>query len=62
MKKIIVINGGPRKTINTAKLVEAFIKGAKSKSEDIEVKHIRLYDYDYKGCYSCLACKIKGSK
>jgi len=62
MKKIMIIDGGPRKTMNTAAMVEAFRKGAISASEEIEVKHIRLYDVDYKGCVSCLACKVKGSK
>ena len=62
MKKIIIIDGSPRKTMNTAKLVEAFLKGVKSISNEIETKHIRLYEYDYKGCYSCLACKVKESK
>lgn len=62
MKKIMIIDGGPRKTMNIAKLVESFMNGVKSVDEEIEVKHIRLYDYDYKGCYSCMACKLKGSK
>lgn len=26
---------------------------------NIEVKTIRLYDLDYKGCMSCMACKLK---
>ena len=49
MKKIILVDGGPRKTFNTA-----------SMSSDIEVKTIRLYGMDYKGCMSCMACKVKG--
>ena len=61
MKKIMVIDGGPRKTMNTAQMTEAFIEGAKSVSEEIEVKHVRLYDLDaYRGCMSCMACKVKG--
>lgn len=62
MKKIMVIDGGPRKNMNTAAMVEAFAKGAKSASEEMEVKHIRLYDLDYKGCVSCLSCQVKNSK
>ena len=31
-----------------------------SVSSDIEVKMVRLYSLDYKGCMSCMACKIKG--
>lgn len=60
MKKIIIIDGGPRKNMNTAKLLQKIAEGAKSVSNDIEVKTIRLYDLDYKGCMSCMACKLKG--
>lgn len=31
-----------------------------SVGNDIEVKTVRLYGIDYKGCMSCMACKIKG--
>lgn len=61
MKKIMIIDGGPRKTMNTAQMIEAFIEGVQQTSEDIEVKHVRLYDLDaYRGCMSCMACKVKG--
>ncbi|MBO7628145.1 MAG: flavodoxin family protein [Paludibacteraceae bacterium] len=60
MKKIIIIDGGPRKTFNTASMLKKVAEGANSVSEGIEVKSYRLYDLDYKGCMSCLACKIKG--
>ena len=61
MKKIMIIDGGPRKGMNTAQMVETFIEGAKSASDDIEVKHVRLYDLEpYRGCMSCMACKVKG--
>ena len=60
MKKIIIIDGGPRKNMNTAKLLQSFAEGAKSAGSNIEVKTIRLYDLDYKGCMSCMACKLKG--
>ena len=60
MKKIIIIDGGPRKSMNTAKLLQKFAEGAKSAGDDVEVKTIRLYDLDYKGCMSCMACKLKG--
>ena len=60
MKKIIIIDGGPRKTFNTASMLRSFAEGAASVSEEIEVKTVRLYDLDYKGCISCLACKLKG--
>ena len=60
MKKIIVIDGGPRKTFNTASMLQKFTEGAASVSSEIEVKTVRLYGLDYKGCMSCMACKIKG--
>ena len=60
MKKIMIIDGGPRKNFNTASMLQKFAEGAKSVSSEIEVKTVRLYDLDYKGCMSCMACKIKG--
>ena len=57
----MIIDGGPRKGMNTAQMIEAFIEGAKSASDDIEVMHVRLYDLEpYRGCMSCMACKVKG--
>ena len=60
MKKIMIIDGGPRKTFNTASMLQKFAEGAMSVSDQIEVMTVRLYDLDYKGCMSCMACKIKG--
>ena len=60
MKKIIIIDGGPRATFNTASMLQKFTEGASSVSHEIEVKTVRLYALDYKGCMSCMACKIKG--
>ena len=60
MKKIIIIDGGPRATFNTTSMLKKFAEGAGSVSNEIEVKTVRLYGLDYKGCMSCMACKIKG--
>ena len=60
MKKIIIIDGGPRKNFNTASMLQKFAEGASSVSDQIEVKTVRLYGLDYKGCMSCMACKVKG--
>ncbi len=60
MKKIIIIDGGPRRNMNTALMLQKFAEGAKSANEEIEIKSFRLYDLDYKGCMSCMACKVKG--
>ncbi len=62
MKKIVIIDGGPRKNMNTAAAIKAFAEGAEAFHEDIMVNIIRLYDIDYKGCISCLACKLKNSQ
>jgi len=55
--KIMIIDGGPRKDMNTAAMVQAFAEGAKEGGA--EVKVVRLYDIDYKGCRSCMACQLK---
>lgn len=62
MRKIVVIDGGPRKNMNTASVIKAFVSGAESVCDQIEVSVHRLYELDYKGCVSCLACKVKGSR
>ena len=56
----MIIDGGPRKNFNTASMLQKFAEGATSVSKEIEVKTIRLYALDYKGCMSCMACKVKG--
>ena len=56
-KKIIIIDGGPRKTFNTASMLQKLAEGAASVSNEIEVKTVRLYSLDYKGCMSCMTCK-----
>lgn len=58
--KIFAINGSPRKTWNTAKLLQETLKGAASRGAETELIH--LYDLDFKGCISCFACKLKGGK
>ncbi|MBQ9556418.1 MAG: flavodoxin family protein [Muribaculaceae bacterium] len=58
MKKIMIIDGGPRKNMNTAAMLGKVAEGASQAGA--EVKVVRLYDMNYKGCVSCLACKVKG--
>lgn len=60
MRKIIAINGSPRKKWNTATLLEHTLSGASSCDAETELVH--LYDLDFKGCTSCFACKLKGGK
>ena len=56
--KIIAVNGSPRKNWNTHILLENALNGAKELGAETEL--INLYDYNYKGCTSCFACKRKG--
>lgn len=60
MKKIMIIDGGPRKKMNTAAVVQAFVEGAREGGADVKV--VRLYDIDYKGCRSCMACQLKDKR
>jgi multimeric flavodoxin WrbA len=60
MKKVMIIDGGPRRNMNTAQMLQKVAEGISSIGKDIEVKTVRLYDLGYKGCMSCMACKVKG--
>ncbi len=59
MKKVIVLNGSPRKNFNTAKLLKEAQKGAESVGAEVE--YFNLYEYNFLGCRSCFACQRKGS-
>ena len=56
----MIIDGGPRINMNTASMVAAFVEGVHE--EGGEAKVVRLYDIDYKGCRSCMACHLKGQR
>ncbi|MBQ7195800.1 MAG: NAD(P)H-dependent oxidoreductase [Synergistaceae bacterium] len=58
--KALFINGSPRKNFNTSKMLESAMKGATEAGAETELIH--LYDFNFKGCVSCFACKIKNSK
>ncbi len=58
--KVIAINGSPRKKWNTATLLEKALEGATSEGAETEIIH--LYDFNFKGCTSCFACKLKDGK
>jgi len=58
--KLIGINGSPRKKWNTHILLERCLEGAKETGAEAEL--LNLYDINFKGCTSCFACKLKGSK
>ncbi|MBQ7569223.1 flavodoxin family protein [bacterium] len=56
----LFINGGPRKNWTTVKMLESAMKGARDAGAETELVH--LFDYEYSGCRSCFACKLKNSK
>lgn len=58
--QVYILNGSPRKNWNTAKMCESFKKGVTDAELTAEV--INLYDLNYKGCYSCFACKLRNGK
>ncbi|MBR0203987.1 MAG: flavodoxin family protein, partial [Synergistaceae bacterium] len=58
--KALFINASPRKNWNTHKMLESSMKGAGDAGA--ETKLIHLYDYNFKGCVSCFACKLKNAK
>lgn len=58
--KALFVNGSPRKNWTTAMMLGSAMKGAAEAGADTELLH--LYDYDFKGCKSCFACKLKDAK
>lgn len=62
MKKIIAINGSPRKNFSTHELLEHALVGAKSVGADVETELVNLYDLNFNGCTSCFECKKKFGK
>lgn len=58
--KVLAINGSPRKNWNTQQILEKALEGARTVGAETNL--IQLYDIEFKGCVSCLACKIKNSK
>lgn len=58
--KVIAINGSARKDMNTATLLQQALDGAAAQGAETEMVH--LFDIKYKGCVSCLACKLKNAR
>ena len=56
----ILLNASPRKNWNTAKMLQSARKGAESVGAATE--YVDLYDLQYTGCRSCMACKRKGAQ
>ena len=55
--KVIAINGSPRKGWNTDTLLKKALDGAVSAGAETEM--VYLYDLKFRGCVSCMACKLK---
>ena len=55
--KVIAINGSPRKGWNTDTLLKKALEGAASAGAETEM--VYLYDLKFRGCVSCLACKLQ---
>ena len=60
MKNIVILNASPHKDKNTATLLKEAQRGAEAAGA--EVQYVNLVELDYKGCYSCFACKRTGNK
>ena len=58
--KVMAFNGSPRKTWNTAMLLEKALAGATAQGAETTLVH--LYDLEYQGCKSCFGCKTKSGK
>ena len=55
--KVIAINGSPRKNWNTDTLLKNALDGAASAGAATEM--VYLYDLKFRGCVSCLGCKLR---
>ena len=60
MKKILILNGSPRKNGKTASLVKAFSEGATSAGN--EVKEMYIQGMHIGGCLACEACSRNGGR
>jgi len=60
--KIVILNSSPRKNGNTAKLCDAFCEGVEATATTPDITTIFLNGLNFKGCQSCFACKLRGSK
>ena len=58
--KTVIINASPRKKWNTGRMLREAERGAQVAGSETE--YIDLYDLDFTGCRSYLACKRKGAE
>ena len=58
MKKILILNGSPRKNGKTASLIKAFTEGAESAGN--EIKELYITGMKIGGCLACEGCQRNG--
>ncbi len=56
-KKILILNGSPKKNGNTATLVNWFVEAARLKGAEVEVVNTAFLKYRSNGCISCRKCQ-----
>ena len=56
--KTVVINAGPKRRDNNAKLMKSAAEGAEMAGADVD--YIDLYSLDLRGCMNCAICKQDG--
>jgi multimeric flavodoxin WrbA len=56
-KKVIIIEGSPRKDGNTSVLVRSFSEGAEEAGAEVELVWTSSLKYAVNGCTSCYGCK-----
>jgi multimeric flavodoxin WrbA len=59
LKKVVMVNGSPRKSGGTSAVFEALREGIESAG--VEVREYRLNDLNFHGCQGCMGCKRTGS-
>ena len=55
------INGSPRKTHNTATILNKALEGVKAADPQAQTELIHLYSHDFSGCVSCFEWKRLGT-
>ena len=56
-KKIMVLNGSPRKNGNTSTVVEWFTAGAKEAGATVELVNVTGLKSKFSGCIACMGCQ-----
>ena len=56
-KKILILNGSPKKDGNTSIMVKWFTDAASAKGADVEIVNAAFLKYKVNGCISCRKCQ-----